>query len=141
MENCYTFDASTGEITPDIQLERHMTLQVVVEEHNHEKKKIRACPHNPPKNFCKDSLMLKTGGVENGHLVHAENPKDVLLHVKNSHKIKAPKESQRDVTIHGSRVALVRVAKGHGVTIHNNEGKWNLYVDRKNLSVAVSPTQ
>ncbi len=136
--NCYTFNASTGVLTPEIQLERHNVLQVGIEEHNREKKNVRVCPQNPPRNFDQQTLRLRTAQLLNDRLVHIGSPSEVTLHVIESHKIKARKDSSMGVTIRGCRTAVVGIRKGSGVTIHNSTHKWNLCVDPRNLEVQVA---
>ncbi len=137
--NCYTFDASTGILNQHIQLEKHISLQVGIEEHNREKKKVRVCQINPPKNFDSKTLLLRSAQLINDHLVEVKAPNEVILHVVGSHRIKPRKDSTYGVLIKGCRTALVQIRKGSGVTINNSNSKWHLHVDRHSMEVQVTP--
>jgi len=134
--NSYSFDASTGVLTQHIKLDKHLGVHHVnIVEHNHAKKKVHACQKNPPKDI--DGEELRSGRIENGHIANVSNPREALLYVVNSHKIKARKDSHHEVTILGSRAAIVQIGKGHGVTIHNSTHRWQVFVERKSLKVVV----
>jgi hypothetical protein len=135
--NCYTFNASTGVLTPEIQLEKHNVLQVGIEEHNREKKHVKVCPQNPPRNFDQQTLRLRTAQLLNDRLVHTNSPNEVTLHVIESHKIKARKDSSMGVTIRGSRTAVVGIRKGSGVTINNSNRKWHVALPKDSLAVEI----
>ena len=140
--NSYTFDASTGEFTPEIQLEKHPslnTLHVNIEEHNHGKGRVRVCPHNPPRSIDNQTLRLCTCDLENGHLVEMKNNHSAILHVVNSHKIKPRKDSEREVIVLGVRSAMVKINHGHSVTIHNSSHKWVVGVIKNTQKVEVLP--
>ncbi len=138
--NCFTFDASTGILTPEIQLEKHVgVLQVGIEEHNREKKHLKACSANPPKNFDDKTLRLRSGSLMNDRLVATKDPREVLIHVTESHKIKARKDSGLGVVIRGCRRALVQIRQGAGVTIHNSTHKWILSVPQHENVPEVTP--
>jgi hypothetical protein len=135
--NCYTFDANTGEISHGIQLDKHLGVHHVnTTEHNHMKKKVRACAQNPPKHFCPEKLVLHSGRVHNGHITDSQKPHShVLVHVHNSCRIKARKHSPQEVAIHGDRLGLVQMYKGCGVDINNGESRWRVYVHDETLEV------
>ncbi len=137
--NCYTFNATTGKLTQDIQLEKHVGLQISIEEHNREKKKVRVCQTNPPENFDSQTLLLSRAQLMNDRLVETRNLDDVLLYVVGSHRIKARKDSSYGVVIKGCRTALVQIRKGSGVTINNESHKWRLHVLPHNREVQVVP--
>lgn len=140
--NSYTFDASTGELTLDIQLEKHkslQTLQLGTEEHNGKKGWVKACPHNPPRNVDQTTLRLRSGDIENGRLVESKDQHSVLLHVVNSHKVKPRKNSERHVTIIGDRSVAVKIRHGHAVTVHNSNCKWVLSVPKNTQKVEFAP--
>lgn len=138
--NCYTFDAETGELTDGIQLEKQLGVHhVETEEHNREKKKVRACPQDPPKNFCPQKLRLHFGCLKKGHIAEPKRPHAaVLLHVINSHKIKARKDSAKHTVIHGDRTALVQISKGHGVTVHNSQNRWAVRLPENSMEVLIA---
>ena len=137
--NCYTFDASTGNLTQHIQLEKHISLQVGVEEHNREKKKVRVCQTNPPKNFDSQTLLLSRAQLMNDRIVEVKAPSEALIYIVESHRIKPRKDSSYGVTIKGCRTALVQIRKGSGVTINNANHKWHLHVDKHTMEVQVTP--
>jgi len=138
LANCYTFNASTGKLTQNIQLEKHVGLQISIEEHNREKKKVRVCQTNPPKNFDSQNLLLRRAELINDRLVEKEKTENILLHVVGSHRIKARKDSSYGVVIKGCRTALVQIRKGSGVTINNENHKWHLAVLPHNMEVQVA---
>ena len=136
--NCFTFDAVTGVLTERIQLEKHQSLKILqlgIEEHNGEKRAVKACAQNPPNDLDHENLSLRSGQLKNGHIVDVEDPDRILLHIVGARKIKPHKKSQQHVIVHGSRKALIQIPSGHSVMVHNCEHKWNLSLVGHSLSV------
>ena len=129
--NCYTFDASTGNISDGAQLDMGAHPKILLLGRGNEKEHVKTCVSKPPEI---SGNKIFRADIDRNRLTEATQPQFVLIHASNCHKIKT---LAGQVEVLGHNRALIKLPLGSEVKIHNGNKKWKVRVPSDNLELQV----